>query len=316
MTTKIVYILTSDENDYYWEQTYLSAYSLRLHNPDSEVVLVTDQFTALTLKGFRARIMDYISGHKVVNVPEEFSKKRRSRFLKTSLRRHIAGDYLFIDSDTVIARPLAEIDTFPADCAAVLDHHIPLAELLARDSSLKYVTEKYGSAPWNGNGKYFNSGSMLVREAPDTYRLYDEWHAIWIRQMNDGIDTDQQSLRQADYKCGDIIRELPGEWNCQITKNGLRYLADAYVIHYFTAKCTPLLLGQEDVFKELRAQKAISPETEKMIRKPATAFPLHCRVCTGDSFELLQTKVTTLFFYHRWVFDLFERIAKMLVRKQ
>ena len=96
MRTKIVYVVTSDETDVYLEQALLSVFSLRKHNPNAYVELVVDQNTNTTITGKRGEILKYIDNKVVVNVPEEYNKLSRSRWLKTSLRQHIKGDFLYI----------------------------------------------------------------------------------------------------------------------------------------------------------------------------------------------------------------------------
>ena len=41
MKTKIIYVLVSNENDCYLEQALVSIYSLRLYNPDANLLLVS-----------------------------------------------------------------------------------------------------------------------------------------------------------------------------------------------------------------------------------------------------------------------------------
>lgn len=40
MKTKIIYVLVSNENDCYLEQALVSIYSLRLYNPDANLLLL------------------------------------------------------------------------------------------------------------------------------------------------------------------------------------------------------------------------------------------------------------------------------------
>lgn len=81
MKTKIVYVVTSDETDVYLEQALLSVFSLRKHNPNAYVEFVVDQDTDATIAGKREEIMKYIDNKVVVNVPEEYNKVCRSRWL-------------------------------------------------------------------------------------------------------------------------------------------------------------------------------------------------------------------------------------------
>lgn len=45
MNTKIVYVLSSDENDLFWEQCLISVMSARHHMPNSTIYLVCDDTT-------------------------------------------------------------------------------------------------------------------------------------------------------------------------------------------------------------------------------------------------------------------------------
>lgn len=49
MKTKIIYVLVSNENDCYLEQALVSIYSLRLYNPDANLLLLVDEETSLSL---------------------------------------------------------------------------------------------------------------------------------------------------------------------------------------------------------------------------------------------------------------------------
>ena len=50
MKTKIIYVLVSNENDCYLEQALVSIYSLRLYNPDANLLLLVDEETSRTLE--------------------------------------------------------------------------------------------------------------------------------------------------------------------------------------------------------------------------------------------------------------------------
>ena len=56
MKTKIVYAVSSDEQDNYLEQTVLSVFSLKRHNPDAVVEFVVDERTDKTIVGKRELI--------------------------------------------------------------------------------------------------------------------------------------------------------------------------------------------------------------------------------------------------------------------
>ena len=141
MKTKIVYAVVSDEKDVYLEEVFLSTYSLRLHNPDAFVELVVDSKTDATIKGDRERMLKYIDKKTVVNVPEHYNKVQTSRYLKTSLRQTVEGDFLFIDSDTIITDSLADADSLTGNVMMVLDYHVSLQQrdCLAEQQSLQAI---------------------------------------------------------------------------------------------------------------------------------------------------------------------------------
>ena len=81
MNTKIVYVVASDETDFYLEQTLLSVFSLRKHNPDAYVELVVDQDTDTTITGKKGEILKYVDNKVVVNV-RNIIRKRLLDFLR------------------------------------------------------------------------------------------------------------------------------------------------------------------------------------------------------------------------------------------
>jgi lipopolysaccharide biosynthesis glycosyltransferase len=125
MQTKIVYIVVSNDSDIYLEQSLLSMYSLRIHNPDTEIILIVDDLTDATIKGQRSNILKYITSKVVVDINEKYNSLQRSRILKTSMRKYVEGSFLYIDNDTIITSSLVEIDNFSYDIGAVKELHLP-----------------------------------------------------------------------------------------------------------------------------------------------------------------------------------------------
>lgn len=82
MKTKIIYVLVSNENDCYLEQALVSIYSLRLYNPDANLLLLVDEETSRTLEnGIRKLILNYVSKLVIVDVPFHYSKQQKSRYM-------------------------------------------------------------------------------------------------------------------------------------------------------------------------------------------------------------------------------------------
>ncbi|MDR1216921.1 MAG: hypothetical protein LBK25_09580 [Treponema sp.] len=107
-----VYVLATDEKDLFLEQALLSITSLRLKIKNADVTVLIDDISANTLINTRAEIYN-AAKITALKLPESLNKEQRSRWLKTSMRRHIKGDFLYIDCDTIIADDLLDITPPP-----------------------------------------------------------------------------------------------------------------------------------------------------------------------------------------------------------
>jgi hypothetical protein len=277
---KYIYALTCFEHDTYYEQFLLSVTSLFLHNDGIEVIVLTDKITNSFFTS-RNLCLNIKFEKKIIDTPDGLSQKGISRFIKTSTRKYITGDFLFIDCDTIIADKIDPI--FPADIrmALVLDTHVSLPqhhlnnEFKKRDVILGYKREKKSD-------KYFNSGIIFCRDTPETHAFFDKWHNLWLESNDRGISSDQPSLNQANYELDNIITELPGEWNCQISHNGLPYLHNAKIIHYYATSLTSFApaykLASGDVLASIKETGEIPPEIMRILENPRAAFVTHSRI--------------------------------------
>lgn len=292
MAFKFVYVLVSGENDFYAEQAAVSMHSLRRHNPDSHIVLMTDVNTLNLLVGNRSLVKNYVNEFVTVETPSEFTPKERSRFLKTFIRQNIEGDFLFLDCDTVIAGDLSVCEELDCEIGAVLDCH----QITSKNGQfLKYLAitkrtvEEYDH--------YFNAGVLFVRDTDNARKFYEEWHILWSESRSQyGITFDQPAFALADAACGHLVREIDGRFNCQIVLPGAkRYLFDALVIHYmsdllyfssFPLKNKQLLAAVRDC--------GITDNIEKIVSNPQLAFLESSCVLGGEELEIYKSPVMVL----------------------
>lgn len=291
MKTTAVYVLTSNSEDYYLEQLMVSAYSLRLNNPDIEITLVVDQETFKSLTGKRSGIQEYVSDIIPAYVPLEYNNKQKSRFLKTNLRKIIEGDYLFIDTDTVISGNLSELDSLECSIAASLDKHVKIKDHLCRKSIIKYAKLFDWSIPSEDN--YFNSGIMYVKDDSIAHNVYESWHKYWKSGLKEhNISIDQPSLAKANYVNNYPIKELPGVYNCQIVENGLKFLSDAKIIHYFASNIgrydCPYLFRDPRIYETIK-KKGMIDEIKELLNNPKAAFLSKCMVLGGNQCDIYVT---------------------------
>ena len=278
---KFVYALISSESDYYAEQAALSMHSLRLHNSDAHITLITDDETLSSLTGGRALVKNYIDDCIIVNSPDGFSPKQRSRVIKTTLRQNIEGDFLFLDCDTIVMGSLKELDSFECDVAVVYAQHTNTSEYSLVDNHWDsegqhwHMTKYYNAREVDPAGKakircHCNSGVMLCRDTGNAHRLFEKWHEYWFESSTKyDWHSDQCDLWRADAVLGGILTELPGIYNCQMIypKTALRYLFDCKILHYFSTSQYLFNLGfnRHEVLESVR-HNGITAEIETIMQ--------------------------------------------------
>jgi hypothetical protein len=277
--TKYIYVLTSSPKDTYYEQFLLSLVSFRLYNHHSEIVILTDTTTKESLTGKRDSYEKFISDIKIIDIPKGLSQKENSRWIKTSIRRHISGDFLFIDCDTIITCPLDDSALKNISIGSVLDTHVPLSKHHLQKAF--FIRSK--KSGFNASADlYFNSGIIYCRDTPETHNFFTRWHDLWIESNRRGISADQPSFNQANYELNNIIAELPGEWNCQISHNGLPYLHDAKIIHYYATSLVSFIpayrLASPEILASIKMTGKIPKEAMIMLENPKAAFEANSRI--------------------------------------
>lgn len=197
MKTKIVYTVVSGSQDVYLPQVMVASYTARKTNPTAQIVLVVDQETNIVINNSLPNIKKYVSEIVVVKVPDGLNKMHRSRYIKTTLRQHVSGNFLFIDADTVITCDLSEIDKIDMDIAAVLDRHSVVSEH-EHVGGIRGDISKLSLDLQDLKDKYFNSGVMLVKDSPIAYQLYEKWYENWNRSLTTTRGIDQPPLALAN----------------------------------------------------------------------------------------------------------------------
>lgn len=308
MKTKIVYVVVCDSNHNYLEQAAVSAYSVKRYNPKAEILLLVDDRTFAEINNGRTLIKKYVSDIVEVFVPKEYDNKLRSRYIKTTVRENVQGDFLFVDTDTVITGNLDEIDSCPNDVAAVLDMHLPLNQT----PYLEEVKFQASKMVWNLTSKdytYYNSGVMYVKDTPTAHKLYKQWHENWLLKAKNGLYTDQPALAFANNQCGHVIGELSGKWNCQLLVNGLPFLSEALIIHYFSSginkkmKQSPYIFADDHLLEKVKQHQDFTKDLIEAIESPkCKAFPLGKTILVGgEDFDVFRSDVVK-FIYSRYYY--------------
>lgn len=253
MKTKIVYVVASLDKDIYMEQAIVSAWSARYYNPDCQIEMVCDQDTFATLEsGIRAQYKNLFNKiHKRRFLPEQ-DMKERSRWMKTSVRDIVHGDYLYLDTDTVVCADLSYVDDFDFEIGMVLDCNCQFRSGVAYEWVVPKMKEMY-NMDVSDEVQYYNSGVMFVRDCQNTHEFCQHWNELWKYSFRSFDDKrDQQPLMKANKDMNYLIKELSGDLNCQVALS-IQYLHTAHVVHFFNN-----MLGRSEdlspLFKDLFIQ--------------------------------------------------------------
>lgn len=252
MKTKLVYVIACAPDKYYLEQGVIAAFSARTNNPDAEIVLIVDDKTDDLITNSRKEILEFISQKIVVPFDEECTMMYRSRWIKTSVRDLVDGDFLFIDSDTLVLKPLDEVDSFTCLMGAVPDSHLPVKDF--GESLLKATKKKVAATGLDIEKEdlYFSSGVLFVKDCPETHKFYEEWHSIWLKNTEQGVGIDQPSLALANIAAGHLIERIPDGFNC-VMYTEPDFAKDSSILH-FTAFRNPSWLFTERIYQLVRQE--------------------------------------------------------------
>jgi hypothetical protein len=76
---KYLYVLASDNDDYYLENALLSMFSLKMRMPKAYISLLCDKNTEKIFIGLRKNILDFADEVTIHQIEDSFNKKQRSR---------------------------------------------------------------------------------------------------------------------------------------------------------------------------------------------------------------------------------------------
>jgi len=311
-----LYVLVSSPNDTYYEQFLMSVASLRFLMPDAHVILLCDSKTRESLTGKRSGHEKFVSQTITVDVHADVSQVEISRWIKTSMRRHVAGDFLFIDCDTVIVENISAIAEMGIKFGACLDKH----SLIDRHGKGDRIIEKdrrLGFTSYLSN-RHFNSGVIFCADTPETHRVFERWHELWLFGNSQGTVRDQPSFNMAVFENAPLFTELDGTWNCQISFNGLSFLASSKIIHYFASDLvlhkSPFVLASDSIFRKIKEAGTIPDGVMELLKNPRAAFAQETRIMAGeDVFYVLNSSFfKSLVLLRRkfpWFFGLLNRLA-------
>lgn len=278
MIPQIVYVLVANEKNLYLEEMWVSIFSLRRHHPEATVKVLMDVETKEYLSRF-PQLTSMIDETVVVQTPAGYNAKQRSRQIKTTIRNVLKGDYIFIDTDTVICKPLdgivediAEMKDFKG-IAAVREGHVTMKDTLFPPTG---TVKRIFDIDISQSPLMTNSGVMFVADIPFTHEFYKRWNENWKRScFEKGNSQDQPSLYATDCQYGYVIRELSGIYNAQVAMS-LKYYADAVILHWwhmdFIEDQSYSPYFSLKIYQDLKKEGEITPQIEDLIINAKQSF--------------------------------------------
>ena len=283
MKTKLVYVLTCAPDDHYIEQALMSVWSARHWNPDAYIVLITDNLTDKLFVGKRAEILEYISQKIVVPFDDDsLSMVYRSRWLKTSVRQLVDGDFLFIDCDTIVCKSLEEVDGFCFEAGAVPEAMLPVSDFCQElldlavkrcvDIGVNLLKEEY----------YYCSGVIYAKDTPIVHKLYELWHKYWKQSYSIQMFADQPGLCKADIECGHLIQRISDTYDVIAYTHNKLY-PESHILHILSHR-NASYLGSKRIFAYVRKNGLTNAWLQNSILHPeCTFFPFNNEIYTSSA---------------------------------
>lgn len=272
MKTKIVYTLHATKDFLFMEECWASAYSLRQFHPDASVYLIVDSQTYKYVSRY-AEFCNLFTEIVSVEAPDHYGRKEKSRELKTKCRLFVKGPMLFLDNDTIICKPLDELDYLTCDIAAVPEVHLPLLEMPF--SPLETLKDAFG-IDGSDSKFYFNSGVIFAADNDRTRAFFKKWNENWTYScFEKGISQDEPAFLKTNREFGNMIHKLPDIYNAQVQMS-LKYFADAAILHWwhmnFIEDQSYSPYFSKEVYKKIRKEGTINTEIKALITNAKQSF--------------------------------------------
>lgn len=322
---KFLYVLVHSKTGFYLEQTYFSMLSLKHVMPNASISLIVDCETDKNSSSFFKAIKQLINEYKVVPIDKSMPSIAKSRFLKTTMRQNIEGDFLYIDSDTIWANPIDESD-FTFDIMGVLDGNCFLEDNPVRD----YIQTVCQKTNFISKSKYYvNGGVMYSKDTPFSHDFFKKWHNYWLISSKSGYFVDQPSLNAliSEISSPEIVL-LPGTYNAQITFSW-DFFFNAKIIHYFTYSIEhdekikqPYILKNKDFWQKISVN-GITDDVIEIINNPLIAFSKGFKIISQEENNFKHTYLYGFAkdLYMKKIrgqksrFDFFEKILSIIAKK-
>ena len=319
MSYSCCYVLTDDETLQFYNQMMVSLSSLRYTGFAGKVYIVSDQETA-TLLNARYTELEELSAELVtVNIQDDYYQIEKSRYLKTSLRKYIKGDALYIDTDTIFVACLPEV---------ISDSELAMAQdRNGLDDKTSYTWHKTLSDQCrlelpDGMNQFFNAGVIWMRDTPSVNLFFSQWHALWKKLLSLGVFNDQISLHHLYKSSNQEIQLLDNRYNVQIGQPyfSLPMITNAYILHMYNNQCdSPVYSLLDPCVQRLDYR---DEAIQKIIHDPLSGFSVCSWIpkdsvlekCINSDTLLVLRKHKHVFTFGEYIFHVIRKVRHKIRR--
>src|SRR5262245_20224280 len=208
---QICYVVTSDGSDDYARMTCISALAVRKLHPQARIIALADEATWHALQAAQSPLLQVVD--RIVRVETGDGDNRyRSRFVKTTMRRWVDGDFIFLDSDTLPVAPFDSLLHRRGAVVAALDWNT-----YPEDQYFPKLTGSiYQQLGWTCPVPYYNTGVLMLREQPEVIAFAEDWHRRWQLGVKLGCLNDQPAFNSALHENGVKVELLPKAFNAMV----------------------------------------------------------------------------------------------------
>lgn len=297
MKVQVVYAVIASAKNLYFEELWSSVFSLRIYDREREIHILCDKNTAEYISSF-PKFVKLITDIIVVDLPDDYTPKLRSREIKTTVRRYVKGPFLFVDTDTIFAGNLTGIDTLDCDIAAVPEYHLELNDSPFKNYVYSYVHDAFGIGI-DGARFWYNSGIVFCNDTPKGYEFYNRWNKNWkFSAFERNNSQDQPAFFKSNLEMDFVMSQLPGEYNCQVCMS-LKYLSTSRIIHFLhfdtpsNRDFNPFM--NKSIYSQIKMDKGISPDVEEKIRNVRQAYATPSCVVGWSTMSFLMSPSAQIF---------------------
>lgn len=267
----VCYVLTDNAKLLFYKQLLISIRSLRKFSATQKICILMDGTTENILieKKQSELTNDKYIQILSVEVPDCYTQKEKSRYLKLKTRKLLSGTFLYVDTDTVFSERLPEALS-ESELAFAYDLNIKFKNRIDR-KQIEDMNRLYGYLITDNTYEYYNSGVIWCKDTDLCHSFYSDWFRYWDSNRENGLVLDQPSLNYVNRKRNGIISTLKPVYNVQISASPcpIQYLSCAVIIHYFNIiENSPYLLNNPDVFNSPLSGKEMS----HILENPKGAF--------------------------------------------